>query len=295
MKQNHRETDTVSEFLSAENREDLDLDLELKRMADETPPVPEDFHARWTERIRAEAAAQQPAAPEAEPAALEAESAAPEAEPAAPEAKPAAKESRRQWRYVLSAAAVFVFLIAGTLLTRNNPREDGSRTSSAAENQVNSEVRSGAGSLASNAAAPAEDAQVLADLMQESWEAEEAVEAEESWAAGTAAPEALGSAPEEAPTAAPRPQMTSAPAAKAAAPAEVNEAPLSLAAGEAPETEAPAEKAAPAGYSLGEETVSFMKDMAVFAWKVLPWAIGAAALAFLVALVDRLIREKWKK
>ena len=55
------------------------------------------------------------------------------------------------------------------------------------------------------------------------------------------------------------------------------------------------EKAAPAGYSLGEETVSFMKDMAVFAWKVLPWAIGAAALAFLVALVDRLIREKWKK
>ncbi len=76
-----------------ENRDDPAMpDRILEEMARETPDMPADFHARWTEAIREEAKQQQKTAKQ--------------------------QESRRQWRYVLSAAAVFVFLIGGTLLTR---------------------------------------------------------------------------------------------------------------------------------------------------------------------------------
>ena len=76
-----------------ENRDDPAMpDRILEVMARETPDMPADFHARWTEAIREEAKQQQKTAKQ--------------------------QESRRQWRYVLSAAAVFVFLIGGTLLTR---------------------------------------------------------------------------------------------------------------------------------------------------------------------------------
>ena len=75
-----------------ETREEMDaLDRELAKMAEETPEMPDDFHARWTAQIRAEAARGKTAK---------------------------RQERRRQWRYVLSAAAVFVILIGGTLLTR---------------------------------------------------------------------------------------------------------------------------------------------------------------------------------
>lgn len=68
------------------------LDRELAAMAQEAPEMPEDFHARWTAQVRAEAQ----------------------------QAKTLSrKEGRRQWRYILSAAAVFVFLIGGTMLTRS--------------------------------------------------------------------------------------------------------------------------------------------------------------------------------
>ena len=35
------------------------LDLELEQMARETPDVPEDFHSKWTQAIRNEAATRQ--------------------------------------------------------------------------------------------------------------------------------------------------------------------------------------------------------------------------------------------
>ncbi len=73
------------------------LDRELAQMARETPEMPDDFHDRWMGQIRAEAARTKEAGK---------------------------KENRRQWRYVLSAAAVFVFLIGGTLLTRGNRKPD---------------------------------------------------------------------------------------------------------------------------------------------------------------------------
>ena len=84
-----------------ENREDLvALDRMLEQMAKETPEMPADFHARWTEAIRAEAGE----APRTETGKH--------------------REGRRQLRYILSAAAVFIFLIGGTLLTRSMNQTD---------------------------------------------------------------------------------------------------------------------------------------------------------------------------
>ena len=65
----------------------------LAQMAQETPEMPADFHDRWTRAVREEAAGRKRAEKHS--------------------------ESRRQWRYLLGAAAVFVFLIGGTLLTRS--------------------------------------------------------------------------------------------------------------------------------------------------------------------------------
>ena len=79
--------------MSTGRKEEMDqLDRELAAMAQEAPEMPENFHARWTAQVRAEAQ----------------------------QAKTLSrKEGRRQWRYILSAAAVFVFLIGGTMLTRS--------------------------------------------------------------------------------------------------------------------------------------------------------------------------------
>jgi hypothetical protein len=82
------------------NEERIDLDRMLAEMAQETPEMPADFHARWTEAIRAEAGE----APRTETGKH--------------------REGRRQLRYILSAAAVFIFLIGGTLLTRSMNQTD---------------------------------------------------------------------------------------------------------------------------------------------------------------------------
>lgn len=96
-----------------------ELDRELAQMAQDVPDMPADFHARWTEQIRAEAGQ------------------------AKTESR---KENRKQLRYVLSAAAVFILLIGGTLLTRDAWNR----------NDLNNTV-SGHAAVTQEAAAPAED------------------------------------------------------------------------------------------------------------------------------------------
>ena len=91
------------------NEERMDLDQLLAEMAQETPEMPADFHARWTEAIRAEAG---------------------QAE------NEKRQDSRRQWRYILSAAAVFVFLIGGTLLTRGMEQKDRGNSVSVVEDTM---------------------------------------------------------------------------------------------------------------------------------------------------------------
>ncbi|MGN0747618.1 MAG: DUF4349 domain-containing protein [Aristaeellaceae bacterium] len=76
----------------AARRRALDgLQEDLARLSDDMPPMPEDFHQAWTKRV----------------------------EEAAMENKPEASRPRRQWTRLLSAAAAVVFVLGGTLLTRD--------------------------------------------------------------------------------------------------------------------------------------------------------------------------------
>ena len=92
---------------------DAELDAALAQMAEEVPPMPADFHDRWMNAVRAEAG-----------------SIAPAEEPA-----PKHTLSIVRWTRILSVAAVFVFLIGGTLLYRNSKKSLSSPVSFEAEKQ----------------------------------------------------------------------------------------------------------------------------------------------------------------
>ena len=92
---------------------DAELDAALAQMAEEAPPMPADFHARWMNAVRAEAG-----------------STAPAEEPAPKNTLSVVRLTR-----ILSIAAVFVFLIGGTLLYRNSKKSLSSPVSFEAEKQ----------------------------------------------------------------------------------------------------------------------------------------------------------------
>ena len=77
---------------------DPELDALLDQMAEDVPPMPADFHDNWMSAIRDEAKQNVPVVEEKE------------------EKKPV---SLVRWTRILSVAAMFVFLIGGTLLYRN--------------------------------------------------------------------------------------------------------------------------------------------------------------------------------
>lgn len=77
---------------------DPELDALLDQMAEDVPPMPADFHDNWMSAIRAEAKQDVPVMEEKE------------------EKKPI---SLVRWTRILSVAAMFVFLVGGTLLYRN--------------------------------------------------------------------------------------------------------------------------------------------------------------------------------
>ena len=87
---------------------DLDfsaLDLELKQMAEETPEVPADFHARWTQAVREEA-----------------ETGRREEAPAEEDRTEQRKaDARRQRRYLISAAAAFIMVIGIAIVLQKTP------------------------------------------------------------------------------------------------------------------------------------------------------------------------------
>ena len=82
-----------------------ELDRELAQMAEEVPPMPDDFHENWMKAVRAEAAKMQNQGPAA----------------AKPEGK-AVRMASSPWFRALSMAAVFVFLIGGTLAYRSSKK-----------------------------------------------------------------------------------------------------------------------------------------------------------------------------
>ena len=280
-----------------ENRENTAaLDRMLEQMARETPEMPADFHARWTEAIRAEAGE----APRTETGKH--------------------REGRRQLRYILSAAAVFIFLIGGTLLTRSMNQTDlvnkpaavtaapAEKTdaavpameeandyaamavpeaetdsaplmaaSSAKSASNESSVKAGGGAAMNAEAdmavgAVMESNMAATDSREYAEEADMAMEdAEEENALQMAAPTATETA---APTA------TAVPTATAAPTTEPTLAPT------AEPTAAPAAES---------EFVSFLKDLGSFTLKTLAVAAAAAALAFGAAAIHKALKKRGQK
>ncbi len=280
-----------------ENRNDPAMpDRILAQMAQETPEMPADFHDRWTRAVRAEAAQQKQTEKR--------------------------KDSRRQWRYLLSAAAVFVFLIGGTLLTRNTPRN--SMTDSAVNGaKTAAEERwaepAAAMGMAADDGIPAATMMPTPEIYASNSlvsEAAEAMEADLYTAAEEPAAEAASEMVSERKTAA-----KTAPAAGngfTAAGAGTSEAMIMEASGTAPaeaaeeaaaaDAEEAEEEAAEAAWTAAEtadetaeeETeeaagesgfVSFLKDLGLFTLKTLAVAAAGAVLAFGAAA----LHKAWKK
>ena len=283
-----------------ENREELDRLLE--EMAEETPEMPADFHARWTKQIQEEQKTRRHS------------------------------ERTRQTRYILSAAALFVFLVGGTLITRGWNKRNQAVTAPAPQAQVMYSVDA-AGSNALKAdvlqaaeereeaaeadnAAPMEEAPVMAAQMKEA-----------SGMAGNAAEDAAEAAEEEVfYEVAEAPDMMMAEAAESAAEEEVYgeaaEAPAMKEAAKdaaAKRAEEPAEAAAAAGTAETEtaavkETgkteaaakpaeapkeengfISFMRDFARFSLKALGVLAVIAAVAAAVIAGRRYISKNNSK
>ena len=211
---------------------DKELNKALEQLAEDVPPMPADFHGRWMNAVRAEAEKNAPAA---------------------------GKETRDKtaslvrWTRMLSVAAVFVFLIGGTILYRNS-RKSLSAPYAAVENAALPEAAEPAEEKAEAKAEPAAEEAAEAAVPEAAaeepeadmavYEAYEAHEAEEAPVMMAAVPEAP--AAEEADLAAEaeepdRMYAKSASSVNAAANAPVGEAPA-LTAGKAAEA---ADEAAP--------------------------------------------------
>ena len=223
------------------NEEMLELDQMLAQMAQETPEMPADFHARWTEAVRAEAGQKK---------------------------TEKQQDSRRQWRYILSAAAAFVFLIGGTLLTRSMDQKDRTNKVAVTENTGNTvSDTDGEEDLFMAVNEAAEEAETdMAEPMAAAVRPNEAVAAMGAKAAGqanAAMDAAMDTAMEEAPA-------EDAGAEKAAE--KTAEEPAAETAGEQPEAaEKPVQES---------EFVSFLKDLGIFTLKALAAAAAIAAVVF---------------
>lgn len=154
-----------------------DVDVLLAEMAEDAPEMPADFHERWTRAVRAEAAA-----------------------PAGPEQK--ATRPRRGWtvqaRRLAGAAAVMIFLIGGTLLSRDSLREKTLQTTAVqaprTESAGHEEAPAAAGESAAERAGEAETAAAEADAAHLTYAAGEAAEADEAEADEAAAMEDMDAA-----------------------------------------------------------------------------------------------------
>ncbi len=300
--------------MSEKDNEFAALDKMLAQMAEETPDVPDDFHARWTEAVKAEANQNK---------------------------AETRKAGNRQWRYILSAAAVFAFLIGGTLLTRNDPFfERTNRGGTAAKTQVSEkaeEMSAPSGMLMMEERETEESAEAegmasepeMAFSMKTAADRDEAGNgtgngiADYSAAAGGAteaameeagpeAPLLMDAAMEEAQPEAPmlmeaaeapeqeeafvgesmeeaeEPAATAAPTAAPTATAMPTAAPTAT----AMPTAAPTATEIPAEAPAEEKPASFLQDLGIFTLKTLAALAACAAAAFLAALISREIKKK---
>lgn len=244
-----------------------ELDLELTEMAEEVPPMPADFHANWMKAVREEAAKQQ--------------------EPARQPAGKIVAFTKGPWFRALSAAAVFVFLIGGTMLYRAGK---GTVTPSyktemrVAEPETNT---ADAGETEAMAAGETEDA---------------AIGAPEGAGSLAAEPDAAGETAVKAEKEAPSMGISGNAVGKTTFEADANavhkaasETLQEEAAAEAPAAEtaeAPAPAPAPEQVPVPEQPPtllqqagSFLSDMGAFLLSVWPWLAGAAVILAACAVV----------
>ena len=285
--------------MSEKDNEFAALDKMLAQMAEETPDVPDDFHARWTKAVKAEANQNK---------------------------AETRKAGSRQWRYVLSAAAVFAFLIGGTLLTRNDPfmsrTNRGGTTAKTQVSETAGAVSAPSGMLMTEERETEESAEAdgMASELEMVFSMKMAADRDEagngtgngiadySAAAGGATEAAMEEAGPEAPT-----------LMDAAMEEAQPEAPMLMDAAEAPEqaemfaeeeaaapeektaatamptampTAAPAAAETPAGAPAEEKQASFLQDLGIFTLKTLAALAACAAAAFLAALISREIKKK---
>ena len=273
--------------MSEKDNEFAALDKMLAQMAEETPDVPDDFHARWTEAVKAEANQNK---------------------------AETRRAGSRQWRYILSAAAVFAFLIGGTLLTRNDPFfERTNRGGTAAKTQVSETagaVSAPSGMLMTEERETEESAEVYGTEPEMVFSMKTAADRDEagngtgngiadySAAAGGATEAAMEEAQPEAPMlmdAAEAPEQEEAfvgesmeEAAEPAATAAPTAAPTAT----AMPTAAPTATEIPAEAPAEEKQASFLQDLGIFTLKTLAALAACAAAAFLAALISREIKKK---
>ena len=274
-----------------ENRENTAaLDRMLEQMARETPEMPADFHARWTEAIRAEAGE----APRTETGKH--------------------REGRRQLRYILSAAAVFIFLIGGTLLTRSMNQTDlvnkpAAVTAAPAEKTdaaVPAMEEANDNAAMTVPEAETDSAPLMAASSAKSASNESSVKAGGGAAMNAEADMAVG-AVMESNMAATDSREYAEEADRAVEDAEEENA-LQMAAPTATVTAAPTATAAPtteptlaptteptAAPAAESEFVSFLKDLGSFTLKTLAVAAAAAALAFGAAAIHKALKKRGQK
>ena len=289
---------------------ETDLDRVLAEMAEEAPPMPADFHNKWMQAIREEA------------------------ENKKPETKPAKPAVVSQWRRILSAAAVFVFLIGGTVIYRSTkkrivpvrvPANTDTTTNSVqmteeagpeeqpalqATPAVTQPVMDTAGEVPPMMDTAAEAPPMMDTAGEVSGEAYEAYYAEE------AASKAAGSEQENAAKEIETAGETSVlmyeeesmeeeekPAAEDAGTAQEKQADVAEATGrdqaeaETADNEPAAETEADAGTgneANREGIGGFLADMGEFLLKALPYLLGAAALALVGVLLHRRKKQTGK-
>ena len=285
-----------------------EMDALLAEMAEDAPEMPADFHERWTRAVRAEAAA-----------------------PAGAEQK--ATRPRRGWtvqaRRLAGAAAVMIFLIGGTLLSRDSLREKTLQTTAVqaprTESAGHEEAPAAASESAAERAGEAETAAAGADAAHLTYAAGEAAEADEAAAMeDTDAAVPMEELEEAAPMSVNSFLMTDADSGtvtadgalagtaksaqmKEAAPAEESAAGSARMEAEEPQADAPAAAAeeeagavpeTDAEERAGEEQpeaenalLRFLRDLGAFAGRMGPVLAGAAAL-WAAAEGARLIRRR---
>ncbi len=272
---------------------DNELNNALEQLAEEVPPMPADFHDRWMNAVRAEAKKTAPAA----------------------ETETREKTATLvRWTRMLSIAAVFVFLIGGTILYRNS-RKTLSAPYAAVENAALPEAAEPAEEKAEAKAEPAaEEAAEAAVPEVAAEEADLAAEAEEPdrmYAKSASSVNAAANAPVgEAPA------LTAGKAAEAAdeaapvwedaeaeyeeeaayeeaapvpteAPTEVSTAVPTAAPTEAPDPEPTAEPSGQEKTGFLSEADAFFSDMGDFLLAALPYLLVLAVPAAAAVIIRR--------